>query len=161
MHGNGAIATMQHTGTMRSMPQQPPPPLPPLPPVPERPALPAAARWLLMLFAVLCLVMGVIGVIVPGLPSTVFILMAGWAAARSSPRLHAWLWRHPLFGSMLRNWADGGRVSRHAKWSATFLMALCAAILLVASIPRWASITAAACMACVLTWLWLRPEPGR
>ncbi len=66
--------------------------------------------------------MGVIGVIVPGLPSTVFILMAAWAAARSSPRLYRWLWFHPLFGSMLRNWANGGRVSRHAKWSATFLM---------------------------------------
>ena len=73
-----------------------------LPPVPERPPLPALLRWLLLAFAMLCLVLGVIGVVVPGLPSTVFVLLAGWAAARSSPRLYRWLWYHPLFGSMLR-----------------------------------------------------------
>ena len=148
---------MQHTaeGTMSAMPQQPDP----LPP--ERPPLPALARWLLLAFAALCLALGVIGIVVPGLPSTVFILMAGWAAARSSPRLYAWLWHHPLFGSMLRNWANGGRVSRHAKWSATCLMALCALILFVVSVPRWAAVSASVSMACVLAWLWLRPEPGR
>lgn len=47
--------------------------------------LPWPVRWLLLAFAVMCLVMGIIGVIVPGLPTTVFILMAAWAAARSSP----------------------------------------------------------------------------
>lgn len=121
--------------------------------------LPALARWLLLVFAGLCLVLGVIGVIVPGLPSTVFILMAGWAAARSSPRLYRWLWYHPLFGSMLRNWHNGGCVSRHAKWSATILMSLCASILLLIHIPLWAAASGCVSMACVLTWLWLRPEP--
>ena len=139
----------------------PQPPADDIPPPPERPPLPAPARALLLTFAALCLVMGVIGVIVPGLPSTVFILMAGWAAARSSPRLYRWLWRHPLFGSMLRNWTNGGCVSRHAKWSATVLMSLCAVILFATPAPRWAAVTASACMACVLAWLWLRPEPGR
>lgn len=133
----------------------------PLPPVPERPPLPALVRWLLLVLAALFLALGVIGIVVPGLPSTVFVLLAGWAAARSSPRLYSWLWHHPLFGSMLRNWANGGRVSRHAKWSASGLMALCALVLLVADIPRWASVSASLCMACVLTWLWLRPEPHR
>ena len=112
-----------------------------------------------LLLAETCLALGVIGVIVPGLPSTVFVLMAAWAAARSSPRLYRWLWFHPLFGSMLRNWANGGRVSRHAKWSASVLMALCAIILLVIDTPRWAAYSGCGFMACVLTWLWLRPEP--
>lgn len=132
-----------------------------VPPVPEQVPLPAVARWLLLLFAGLCLALGVIGVVVPGLPSTVFILMAAWAAARSSPRLYRWLWHHPLFGSMLRNWHNGGRVSRHAKWSATCLMALCALILLWINIPLWAATSGCVSMACVLTWLWLRPEPQR
>ncbi len=149
--------TPGNTCTMAGM--SPPPE--PLPPVPEQAPLPALARWLLLVFAALCLALGVIGIVVPGLPSTVFILMAGWAAARSSPRLYRWLWFHPLFGSMLRNWANGGRVSRHAKWSATFLMALCALVLWVVHIPRWATISAVVSMACVLVWLWLRPEPQR
>nr|WP_228529730.1 YbaN family protein [Diaphorobacter caeni] len=113
-----------------------------------------------MAFAVFCLVMGVIGIIVPGLPTTVFILMAGWAAARSSPRLHGWLWNHRLFGPMLQEWANGGRVSRKTKWSATIVMSLCACMLfLLGGTPIWVKMTANGCMACVLVWLWLRPEP--
>lgn len=132
-----------------------------LPPLPERPPLPTPLRWLLLVFAVLNLITGIIGIFLPGLPTTVFILIAAWAAARSSPRLHAWLWRHRLFGPMLRNWADGGRVSRRAKWSATLVMALCSVILAVVEVPDWARYFAWTSMACVLTWLWLRPEPLR
>ena len=121
--------------------------------------LPALLRWLLLAFAVLCLGLGIIGIIVPGLPTTVFILMAAWAAARSSPRLYRWLWQHRLFGSMLRNWAQGGKVSRHAKWSAAAMMSLSAVIIWSLNTPRWAAIFASLSMVCVLTWLWLRPEP--
>ncbi|KAB2903369.1 MAG: DUF454 domain-containing protein [Burkholderiaceae bacterium] len=131
-------------------PHEPPPPQPSVSPL---------VRWLLMAFAALSLAMGIIGVFVPGLPTTVFILMAGWAAARSSPRLHAWMWNHPLFGRMLRDWARGGRVSRRAKWSATTLMALSAAILLLTPTRPWVCAVAITCMACVLAWLWRRPEP--
>jgi uncharacterized membrane protein YbaN (DUF454 family) len=114
---------------------------------------------LLLAFSVLCLVMGIIGVIVPGLPTTVFILMAAWAAARSSPRLYRWLWNHGLFGPLLRNWAQGGKVSRRAKWSATALMALSGAVLFATSARPWVATTATSCMVCVAIWLWRRPEP--
>jgi len=67
--------------------------LPDLPPPP-----PAPVRWLLLALALLSLATGIVGIFLPGLPTTVFILIAAWAAARSSPRLHAWLWRHKLFG---------------------------------------------------------------
>lgn len=123
-------------------------------PLPPRPV-----RWLLMALAVLSLATGVVGIFVPGLPTTVFVLIAGWAAARSSPRMYRWLWNHRLFGPMLQNWAQGGRVSRKAKWSATLLMGLCALILLLVQVPRWAALTATTCMVGVLLWLWRRPEP--
>ncbi len=129
----------------------------PAPPVHQ--TLPLLVRWALLAFAILCLVLGVIGVFVPGLPTTVFILMAAWAAARSSPRLHEWLWYHPLFGIMLRDWANGGCVNRRAKWSATALMTLSALLLFYAAPHRWVAVLASSCMACVLCWLWLRPEP--
>lgn len=129
-------------------------------PPPTHPPLPKLMRWALLAFAILCLGLGVIGVFVPGLPTTVFILMAAWAAARSSPRLHEWLWYHPLFGVMLRDWANGGRVGRRSKWNATVLMSVCAAILFWTSSKPWVAIMATSFMACVLVWLWLRPEPG-
>lgn len=161
---------MQNTGTLKPGPKphpmdptagKPPaeasPPRPAPPPV-HRP-LPLPVRWALLAFAVLCLVLGVIGVFVPGLPTTVFILLAAWAAARCSPRLHEWLWYHPLFGIMLRDWANGGRVSRRSKWNATIMMAICAVILYFTAPKLWMAAMACTFMSCVLVWLWLRPEP--
>lgn len=117
-------------------------------------------RWLLRALALLSLCLGILGVFVPGLPTTVFILIAGWAAMRSSPRMHAWLWNHRLFGPMLQNWQAGGFVSRRAKRSAAAMMAVCAAILWLTPTPMWVRILASTCMAAVLLWLWRRPEPA-
>jgi uncharacterized protein len=125
---------------------------------PSRP-VPAALRYLLLGFAGLCLAVGVIGIFVPGLPTTVFILMAGWAAARSSPRFSAWLESHGLFGPMLRDWRESRAVSRRAKLSATIMMAACAVILFLTSTRMWLAETITAVMAIVLLWLWRRPEP--
>ena len=129
-------------------------------PSPQRP-LAAPLRYLLMVFAGLCVALGVIGIFVPGLPTTVFILMAGWAAARSSPRFSAWLESHRLFGPMLKNWRETRSVSRRAKWSATVMMAFCALILFVTTKKPWLAETVTAVMALVLAWLWHRPEPPR
>ncbi len=134
--------------------------MPPIssPAAPPRRALSPLARWAYAAAAVLCLALGVVGLVVPGLPSTVFILLASAAAARSSPRLHHWLWQHRWFGPMLRDWAQGGRVSRRSKWHATLAMAMSAALLLLVPVPWWARALALGSMAVVLTWLWLRPE---
>ncbi|MFZ3126322.1 MAG: YbaN family protein [Acidovorax sp.] len=123
--------------------------------------LPLPLRWLLKAFALLCLVLGIVGVFVPGLPTTVFILLSAWAAARSSPALYRWLWHHRLFGTMLRNWANGGCVSRRSKWNATAMMAVSSIILALTETPRWTVVLACICMACVLAWLWRRREPAR
>ncbi|MBF6631765.1 MAG: YbaN family protein [Comamonas sp.] len=136
----------------------------PKPPSPHCPPAPTMARqWYvraaLQVLAVLSLVLGIVGIFVPGLPTTVFILIAGWAAMRSSPRMHAWLWQHKLFGPMLQNWQAGGFVSRRAKRSATFMMAICAAVLWLVTTPLWVRIFACSCMVAVLIWLWQRPEP--
>lgn len=127
---------------------------------PARP-LPVVARYLLLLVAVLSLALGVIGVFVPGLPTTVFILIAGWAAARSSPRFHNWLESHSLFGPMLRDWRKYGAVSRRAKITATMMMAACAVILFVTTSRMWVAEIITGVMAIVLMWLWRRPEPPR
>ena len=117
-------------------------------------------RVLLQLLAIVSLVLAVLGVILPGLPTTPFVLLAAWAAARSSPRLAAWLERHRLFGPMILDWQAGGRVSRRAKWSATVAMLACAGIMWWLS-PRWGALLGSVTMAIVGTWLWFRPEPER
>ncbi len=122
---------------------------------------PAPVRWLLYAMAVVCLVLAVIGVVVPGMPSTVFVILAAWAAARSSPTLHARLMRNPVFGPLLQQWQQGGYVSRRSKWSASIAMAACAAVVLLTVRQVWIASLAISCMDGVLAWLWCRPEPPR
>lgn len=124
----------------------------------SRPARTPVLRWLLQAAALLFLLLGLIGVVVPGMPTTVFILLAAWAAARGSPRLHGWLMAHRLFGPMLRDWHNGGTVSRRAKWSATAMMVPCAVLVFVTARAPWLAALAIVCMAGVLAWLWRRPE---
>lgn len=127
---------------------------------PLRLARTRTARALLTALALLSLGVAILGLFVPGLPSTEFILLSAWAAAKGSPRLHAWLLGHRVFGPMLYNWHNGRMVSRRAKWSATAAMSICSAVLLFGMHRPWLAYGAIACMACVLAWLWRRPEPA-
>ena len=60
------------------------------------------AHILFGLLAYVSLGIGLIAIVVPGLPTTEFILLAAWAATKSSPRLSAWLENHRLFGACLQ-----------------------------------------------------------
>jgi uncharacterized membrane protein YbaN (DUF454 family) len=57
------------------------------------------AAYIVVGFA--CLGLAVLGALLPGLPSTVFLLVALWAFARSSQRLHTWVTRMPMFRDAL------------------------------------------------------------
>jgi hypothetical protein len=136
------------------MNDNPPPPSP----TDAAPARSAVARWAYKLLALVSLALGILGVFLPVLPTTPFILLAAWAATRGSPTLLAWLESHPMFGQMLRDWRRGGVVSRKAKWSATIVMASSALIILVFVRKPYVQVVAIGCMAGVLAWLWRRPE---
>ena len=122
---------------------------------------PTRYRWLWWLLAYASLALGLIGIVVPGLPTVPFILLSAFAAARGSQRLHAWLLEHRRFGPMIRDWQDGGAVSRRSKWLATGTMAVCAAIMFLTAPQTWMAALGTTIMAVVATWLWRRPEPRR
>ena len=63
----------------------------------------------------LFLLLGLLGIVLPILPSTPFVLLAAWFFARSSERWHAWLLGTELFGSMIRNWEERRCISRRSK----------------------------------------------
>lgn len=67
--------------------------------------------------------LGLLGVVLPVLPTTPFLLLAAGCFARSSPRLHGWLLGHPVFGPPIRNWEENGAISRKAKRLAVGSMA--------------------------------------
>lgn len=119
----------------------------------------AVIRWGYLALACVSLVLAIIGVILPIMPTTVFVLIATWAAARSSPRMHAWLLNHRVFGPTLENWYNGQRVSRRAKWTAALFMTASSVWLGYSVRPWWVAALPIAAMITVLIWLWSRPEP--
>ena len=116
-------------------------------------------RWFYLALAYVALGLGLAGIVVPGLPTTPFVLLAAWAAARGSERLHRWMRAHAIFGKMIRDWESSGAVSRRAKWAATLAMTACAVVFFLTAPERWMAVTGTTIMAIVGTWLWLRPEP--
>ena len=121
-------------------------------------------RWAWWLLAYAALGLGLLGVVLPGLPTVPFILLSAWAAAQGSQRLHAWLLAHPKFGTMIRDWHDHGAVTRRSKWLASGAMLASTALLLAMAwftgYQRWWAVALPiACMAVVGAWLWMRPEP--
>lgn len=116
-------------------------------------------RWAWWLLAYGSLGLGLVGVVVPGLPTVPFVLLAAYAAARGSRRLHHWLVAHPRFGPMIVDWQGHGAVARRSKLLAIGSMLACAAILFLTAPRTWIAATGTAIMALVAVWLWRRPEP--
>jgi uncharacterized membrane protein YbaN (DUF454 family) len=81
-------------------------------------------RHLFTLLGFLALGLGGIGVVVPVLPTTPFVLLAAACFARSSPRFHRWLLRSRVFGAMIRRWQENRCVSRQTKAVAVGLIAV-------------------------------------
>ena len=125
------------------------------------PASTTRFRWLWWLLAYASLALGLIGIIVPGLPTVPFVLLSAFAAARGSQRLYRWLLAHRHFGPIIRDWQAHGAVSRRSKWLATTMMSACAVIMFLTAPKVWMAATGTSIMVIVATWLWLRPEPPR
>ncbi|KAF0809994.1 hypothetical protein A167_01295 [Alcanivorax sp. S71-1-4] len=115
-------------------------------------------RWCWRLLALLFVGLGLIGVIVPGMPTTVFMLLGAWAASHGWPALHDWLLAHPRFGPPIHHWREQGAVPRRAKWLATVTMTLSMPLICVSAAPLWVKWSVPSLMCAVLLWLWSRPE---
>ena len=88
----------------------------------------AMQRTILIIIGWLAVALGTLGVVLPLLPTTPFILLAAWCFARSSPRFHHWLLYRSWFGGYLRHWQKYRAMPRGAKPRAIILILLTFAI---------------------------------
>lgn len=106
----------------------------------------------------LALALGLVGIPVPGLPTTPFLLLAAFFFSRSSRRIHDWLTSHALFGPPIRDWAERGAISRRAKVTALLAMAAVFALSLTLGLPGWALAAQALSLAAVALFILTRPH---
>lgn len=125
---------------------------------------PVVATWRLTRFAWqvaggCCVVLGVIGIPLPLLPTTPFLLLAAYCFARGSERLHAWLVSHRCFGPPIEAWRRYGAISRRAKMMAGGAMAVAFGMAAVLGAPPYALAMQLVVLACVGLFIFTRPSP--
>jgi hypothetical protein len=98
-----------------------------------------------------------IGAVLPVMPTTVFVILAAFFFARSSPALEARLLDHPVFGPHIRLWRERGAISRKGKRAAAAAFAVSIVIALIFAPLPWSLAPIAAALI-VGGWIWTRPE---
>ncbi|MGY4532741.1 uncharacterized membrane protein YbaN (DUF454 family) [Pseudomonas sp. TE3786] len=81
-----------------------------------------AIRYALLTLGWLSVVLGVVGIFLPVLPTTPFLLLAAACFARSSERFYRWLVDHPKLGPWIRDYLDGNGIPLKGKVYAIGLM---------------------------------------
>jgi uncharacterized membrane protein YbaN (DUF454 family) len=119
---------------------------------------PAVLRLVLQVFGALCVVAGIIGLFVPLWPTTIFMILALWAFARSSPRLHNWLLTHRRFGPPLQAWERHGAIPPLAKLLAVIGIGTSLAIIVVTVHSRLVIGSVAAFFAILVLYILTRPN---
>lgn len=114
-------------------------------------------RTILIIIGWLAVVLGTLGVVLPLLPTTPFILLAAWCFARSSPRFHHWLLYRSWFGGYLRYWQKHRAMPPGAKPRAIAVILITFSISLWLVKMMWVRILLLAILTCLLIFMWRIP----
>jgi uncharacterized membrane protein YbaN (DUF454 family) len=79
-------------------------------------------RVFYLILGILCVLLAGLGVLLPGLPATPFLLLASFSFARSSKRMHDWLINNSIFGPILQDFLDRKGIRLHIKVISIALM---------------------------------------
>ena len=106
--------------------------------------------------------LAMLGLLLPVLPATPFVLLAAACFARASPRFYNWVLNHRVFGPTVREWRRYGAIPYRIKLWAIALMALSLGISIVFFVrPAWLQAALAALGVLLAAWLYTRPSRDR
>jgi len=110
-------------------------------------------RWCLMALGWLAFATGIVGIVLPLLPTTPFMLLAATLFARSSPRFHRWLLAHPWFGPPIADWQQHRGIRRQARRRAIIFILLTFSVSLALVSMLWVRVLLIAIMVILLIGL--------
>ncbi len=118
-----------------------------------------AKRISLILIGLVSLALGGIGIFLPLLPTTPFVLVAAIAFANSSERLHQWLLDHEVFGPLIDNWRRHGAISRSTKIVSLVSMLAIIAISVALAVPTHVIVIQVLVLSASAIFIVTRPLP--
>ena len=113
-------------------------------------------KFLWKVLGFLSLGMAYIGLITPGIPYSCFVVFAAYCFAKGSPKMHAWLYNHKIFGPFLTNWGEKRVFPTKMKY---FMLAMMSTSLIIMSftVPVKGVVYTGIFMFVVAVWAWRFP----
>lgn len=116
-------------------------------------------KILLLLLGHICLTLGIVGIFLPILPTTPFLLLAAYCYSKSNKKLYSWILSHKYLGPPLKDWQESGVIGIKAKIIATIMILLIIVFRIsTLKIALFYRITAITILATVLVFIWSRPS---
>jgi uncharacterized membrane protein YbaN (DUF454 family) len=124
----------------------------------DKPKAHPLTRPLFLAAGVVLTAVGIMGYFTPGMPGTIFLILAAGCFTRSSPKLEHWLLNHPRLGPSVMAWRENGAIPRKIKFIAIGSMAVSFVILLLMHLSvMWTVIVGVALLASAI-FVGTRPE---
>jgi len=114
-------------------------------------------RFLWKLLGFCSLGMAYVGLITPGIPYSIFVVFAAYCFAKGSPKMHAWLYNHKIFGPFLTNWGQKRIFPTKMKYFMLFMMSSSLCIMYFTGVKPIGVLSTAIFMFFVAVWAWRFP----
>jgi len=105
----------------------------------------------------LSLGMAYVGLITPGIPYSIFVVAAAYCFAKGSPKMHAWLYNHKLFGPFLTNWNEKRVFPHKMKYFMLAMMSSSLLIMWFTGVKPIGILSTGIFMLLVAVWAWRWP----
>lgn len=112
----------------------------------------------LIISGIISLILGIVGILLPLLPTTPFLLLSAFCFARSSEKLHDWLLCHPSFGPAIIDWRENGSISKRNKTYAIVTILLTLLLSVLFKVPLAVLLIQMAVLSIVSLFILTRPQ---